>query len=606
MSALQKRSRPVFLVALGACIAAFGMGGCPGNTNNGNTDDGVPQAVRATISAAKGGTISTDSGVTLVIPAGALAEDTEIVLTTVTASALSKIDSSFLAGVILEPDGLTFSTPATLRVPLPAALDADFPPRELVFKGTDPKDAVETGTLVGLSADGRTAIITVTHFSGRVCANNCHEGVRQFLKASFASRSCPQAEWEARVVGKYPGYSFGPCDTIKAGAIHAIVDSYFDFYAGADGDTDIPVQTLAELEAFAAAGRHVVLLFGKDAMPERSGERMFYGNVAHSAIVEMKDGKWQMRHTFVPGGVPLAAIDNTNFVWWPLSDLNAFRRLRQGVGIEMAVCGTPGCLGSADPEAKGKPYNPLETRIVPWNAVRIFVEREDNSPCNRLGGCWTFDAPDSEDEGSFMLRFDDDGQVDSLLASNVTAGTADHAASEVFVELFRFARANAQQLLPYVERVSEGVDLSSDQASFSSDFEITFIGRDGGGTITSRVEYFFKLAGATLSKNEPSEFFDAQWELRIRITVTDDEGMQQTDETTSMATIRAHRVPCPTVAAGTLIPQESWDTEGAFGADFDFSICGTGVGGGAPLMMAMLLTSIGVRRRRMARQRDAA
>ncbi len=72
----------------------------------------VEQVVRA----ATGGTISIPNGATLTVPPGALADDTLITVT------VPKDPSTLYIGdvYLLEPDGLLFSTPAMLTIPMPA------------------------------------------------------------------------------------------------------------------------------------------------------------------------------------------------------------------------------------------------------------------------------------------------------------------------------------------------------------------------------------------------------------------------------------------------------------------------------------------------------
>jgi hypothetical protein len=95
-----------------ACSALMWMAAvaCGGEDTQGSS--------QTTVIAATGGTV-TAGGATLVIPAGALSQDTTITVTTSSPSS-SLPDSSTVKGSVFDfgPDGTTFSTPATLTLPM--------------------------------------------------------------------------------------------------------------------------------------------------------------------------------------------------------------------------------------------------------------------------------------------------------------------------------------------------------------------------------------------------------------------------------------------------------------------------------------------------------
>lgn len=595
MSKIKFHTIRLSFTSVAGCVL---LAGCPATEQGATTTQ--------TIVAAAGGTIVTSGGVLLDIPAGALPADTEITVTTLSSAALTAVDGAFVAGVILEPDGLSLSAPATLRVPLPAPWSSDSPPVELFFKGDSPGLAVPTGALVSLSDDRTTALFEITHFSGRICANNCHEGVREFLASSFASRGCAQDTWQARVVGRYPGLVFEACDKINADVIQCVLDTFFDDFGGWDGGVDIPDEQLQQLAQYAEQGRHVVFTFGKDRIAARSGARQFYGLVAHSAIVEKKDGIWQLRNAFVPDNLSreLAAIDYTNLIWWPLSNVNNFRNLANSVALELAVCGTPGCLGSSNPLlGETHPLLPLEQRLVPWNAVHVYVERAQNAPCNRLSGCWRFETSAADGSpGTLLVRFDQEGSVLSVHFSNVEEGHDGQPDVEVFTEVFRFAAPNATPIQDAIESLDEVVELSADQTAFHAEFHVEMGSRDSNGALTSKTGYYFSFTDAHFSANEPDEYFDATYTLLTRFTTYDENGAPQVSEQSFSAPIRAWLVPCPTVAEGTLITQEQLVEQLGDDIDFNLDFCGAGAISTAPLTMlglaAMRRTSTGARRRR--------
>jgi hypothetical protein len=128
-----KLNRILILVAAMAATAACGddnqgsstsSGGSSNNNNNNN--NGSPSTASEEINAAEGGEVSLDDGAGLVIPAGALDDDTEITIESAEpASSLPDQDS--LQGLTYElgPDGTTFSKPVELTLPLDATPGAD-------------------------------------------------------------------------------------------------------------------------------------------------------------------------------------------------------------------------------------------------------------------------------------------------------------------------------------------------------------------------------------------------------------------------------------------------------------------------------------------------
>lgn len=85
----------------------------PGDLSSGGASTG-----HGTVSASNGGSVSTDDrSATLVIPPAALAQDTDI---QITSAHIPGIDDASTSGdVLLSPEGLTFSKPVTLKLQLP-------------------------------------------------------------------------------------------------------------------------------------------------------------------------------------------------------------------------------------------------------------------------------------------------------------------------------------------------------------------------------------------------------------------------------------------------------------------------------------------------------
>ncbi len=340
----------------------------------------APVVLKGTIGP-EGGSLKASNGLEFVVPAGALAAKTSLTLTQLDAKSFT--DGTAVAGVLMEPSGLQFAQPATLTVPLPEAWPADATAVELEFK-TTAAGAYETGRELQLSADRRKATFEVRHFSGKICAKNCHAGTREFLRARFRERGCCADETNRLVKAKFPTVPQGAsCEYVDEQSIQAVLDTFFDDIGGWDEGQDVPSATLAQMVSAANEGRQVAIAFKQTAFGSREGTHHFYSRVAHTTVLEFKDGEWKIRNAVVAGNDVLKALGGTNLAWWPLADLNGFRKARQGVAVEVQACGKPGCLGPVgiDPGDPAYPYLPLDTRAIPWGAVRIYVESTGHA-------CW--------------------------------------------------------------------------------------------------------------------------------------------------------------------------------------------------------------------------
>jgi len=120
-----------------------------------------------------GGSVTTDNGITLNIPQGALQQDTEIKVTSLEANTFGELG---VTGAKLEPDGLTFNIPATIKFPLPADWTEDEEPLIYEASGSDPSNFL-IGGLKGTVTGNPGAYfceVEVTHFSSLGAARNCH------------------------------------------------------------------------------------------------------------------------------------------------------------------------------------------------------------------------------------------------------------------------------------------------------------------------------------------------------------------------------------------------------------------------------------------------
>ena len=113
-----------------------------------NDDQEMHGSETVLIEAAKGGTITLENGITLIIPAGALDRDTEIGVESLPGSAF---DEFAVIGAKMEPDGLVFNSPATLQLPLPSDWDGNELPAIYEVASNDPSDFFLTGNQAGVT-----------------------------------------------------------------------------------------------------------------------------------------------------------------------------------------------------------------------------------------------------------------------------------------------------------------------------------------------------------------------------------------------------------------------------------------------------------------------
>jgi len=113
----QKSRRYLSGGVIGAALVLTLAGGCGSDDSGGGKP--APKGVSVTVPAAQGGTVATPDGrLTLVIPPGALAQDTEIVVTPLKQGEIGTgwpaETTSVIAPYRLEPDGLAFGSSAAI------------------------------------------------------------------------------------------------------------------------------------------------------------------------------------------------------------------------------------------------------------------------------------------------------------------------------------------------------------------------------------------------------------------------------------------------------------------------------------------------------------
>lgn len=411
-------------ITLTGCTDLFGSGGGGGST--------VGSPTTETVSAELGGTIALDDGSLVIFPPGALFEDTDI---TVTPIANSGDDGGPLRSFRLEPDGLIFGAPVTVRLPLPASWPEGQAPLVGHAIGTNPNNAMLTGEVAQLmgSPGAYFAEATIHSFSCATLSYNCHAGTIKHVLSEFEARGCAQDDVLDQINAAYPGVNIDErhCESAGPDQVQSLLDSHFDDVGGWDPGVDVPADVLAEAIQAARDGRQVVLGFSTQPWQARDGQHGFYPALAyaHTATLRVVNGQVVIHNTIQTinqylrdhfGGEVTAT--------YPAEELNEFRQLQVGVALEEQLCGAPDCLSDPSLNPFGlNVYPPVDgidgwsidcwlsssncvpPRSVAWPAVRIYIEKTeaDESPC---GECSTQKDGDGD---SCVAPPDDDPSGDS-------------------------------------------------------------------------------------------------------------------------------------------------------------------------------------------------
>lgn len=386
-------------ISLALVTLLFALAGCGRNGNS------AAQLIRA----AEGGTIALADGTVLTIPPGALQRDTTIQIASVWGPGPQGLR---LGALVLEPAGLVFATPATVRFPLPADWDPESAPVVYHTPGADPADALPTGEVANVvgTFGAYFSEHPVHHFSCTVAAQNCHAGTIKYIVNTLEARGISHASLLATVNGCYPGVRIDESDCGSAGPreVQALLDTYFDDRGGFDPGVAMPADVLAEAMQAARDGRLVVLAFTNAPWPARAGVHRFYppGRYAHTATLRVEGGEVVIHNTIMNDNQRLRAhFGGEVTATWPAERLEEFRGLQVGVALELQLCGAPDCLSAPERNALGlNVYAPLNginswfsgssvaPRPVAWPGVRLYVERPAGSApggasCQPAQGC---------------------------------------------------------------------------------------------------------------------------------------------------------------------------------------------------------------------------
>jgi len=386
----------------------------PGGSSGGPHD--APGAVTDTVLAATGAVLETPGGIRVTIEPGDLPEDTAVSVVPVS------YDDGLgqtVAAVRFEPEGLILDHPIVVSLPLPSRWPEDEQPIVWDFLGDDPSDAYRVynyARLTGAPGDYRAEVL-VSHFSGLVCASNCHAGTIRFLLAQFEKVGCSEADALAKVREKYPDVAIpdNVCGGRGVETVQAFLDTFFDDVGAFDTGVPVPPEVLLNLIEIAESGRQVVLAYRPGAWGARSGPNNFLATgameYAHTTAFEKRNGQWQLRNTLATSSSKLVTALGGNTVWYPVTQLAEFRNLPQGVAAELQYCGSPDCLAFPDRNpGRLDVYAPvagvsfgdapwsnawdflltfgqwrgIPPRGIPWTATRIYVQKAGTTlnPCD--------------------------------------------------------------------------------------------------------------------------------------------------------------------------------------------------------------------------------
>jgi hypothetical protein len=405
----------------GLLLAAAMSLSCSGDKSTGTKKDhagpsDLPGAVEAQVIADSGAVLTTGDGIVLTIGPGALPNDTLVKLIPVEPPTL---DDQFITAARMEPEGLVLNAPVRLRFPLPSGWPSDENPLVYEFLGNDPSWAMSSMAYARVTGAGDTlfAEVLMSHFSGPVCAKNCHAGTIRYILDVLQARGCNRDSVIEEVQRRYPGVAIprDGCGMRGAETIQAFLDTYFDDVASYNDGEQTPPAMISQLFDDVLQGRQVVMAFKPGNWGVRGGAHDFFPTGAldysHSAALELHDGQIQLRNTLATEKTDLIqALGGSNVVWYPAASLNDFRQLPDGVATELQICGSPDCL--TDPSRNSehiKAFEPVAgrsfigqawtdpwtyflkeggwsgvpPRVKPWTAVRIYVEKLDG-PQNQL------------------------------------------------------------------------------------------------------------------------------------------------------------------------------------------------------------------------------
>ena len=380
------------------------------------------------ISSATGGSITTENGISLQLPAGALVQDTEIKLTPIDGT---KMHEWCFSAVQLEPDGLILEKAATLSFPLPSDWPRDHQPLIYASFGSDPSDYFDTGVCAEIDKTGGSlfAQTEIYHFSDYGPIYNCHKGTLVFLLNSFEEKGCDSNTAWQHVTDKFPNVNTDIVSNPRTGTekLQAFLGTYFKNEAGFNKDESVSSKWSDILNYIKNQNKHVVVVFKRDLWGEPD-DRGFYQGIAHSATLEIKNGRIKLRNSISAGENVVNAVINKygeNVIWFPeedrditAQDLDNFRNMKSYVAVESVLPDRPDLFSNL-PD--------VSQRVRSWTAVRFYVSDYfgNENPCENFP-----DLPEPDRNYLCWINFDVYGHLQKIYNSDPdTTHTTIHAVS---------------------------------------------------------------------------------------------------------------------------------------------------------------------------------
>jgi len=337
------------------------------------------------VDAVNGGNVSTEDGISLNIPPGALPNDTEVKLTSLSGSEMHEWG---ISTVHLEPDGLILDKTAKLTFQLPAGWPDDHYPFVFVSFDSDPADYLNTGACADIiqTENGLAAEISILHFSHWGLVRNCHKGTLITLLQNFEQNGCDNATAWDRVSNKYPGINTDIISNSQPdhNTIQGFLGTYFKDNCGFNENEAITEEKWSEILNFIKTeNKRVTVLFTGENWDYKDSKG-FYTAVPHSAVFDFKDGKLKLRNSISAGAKyldPLIARNGENVIWLPkedrditLDDLNSFRNTRSFEALENELSDSPQLFSHLPP---------IDKRTQPWKGIRFYVSKykTTENPC---------------------------------------------------------------------------------------------------------------------------------------------------------------------------------------------------------------------------------
>ena len=370
----------------------------------------VIESASEEITANDGGSVTTASGASLYIPAGALPSDTTLFI-----EVLEIEDESDLIGTCLRisPDDIVLEEPITITMPIPDELTEDDELDVYEFMGDDPGNYIQTGVYATVypsylkttrgSDTGSVAILSTKNLAGKIFSKNCHAGTFTQIYENYLTRECTKEAFFDNINDKYDDVNASEDMLIDASSkeMRAAMGTYFTEIGSVYSGDNVPENIKTTVADNIHEGRIVVIAFGK-----KSGDQF-----SHTAtILEDNWGQLLIRNTCNVGDEIRKKLGGGEIVvHYPFNDIDEFRKLPSGVAVELDICGKPGCLSDASQNDFGiDKMTALENRAVgAWGSIVIFVESADPAytaynPCetvtNFFGMTFVSIAP-----GTFMM-----------------------------------------------------------------------------------------------------------------------------------------------------------------------------------------------------------